>query len=152
MLWHIYPEELDQLTLQGAYQTLQGDPASKIPFLVWFMENPDSPLPLPGKIPLYHHDCLHLLLRQGFNSVGEAYIVGFSMGNDRRTRWYHLLIFKLVACFLYPYPYRFHPSDLRHFNAGAKRGRSTRMLDLSPSILSRWERSPLLELRQVLRL
>lgn len=149
MLWHIYPENLDQLTLREAYQTLQGDPASQIPFPVWLMENPDSPLSLPGKVSLYHHDCLHLLLKQGFNSVGEAYVVGFSMGNDRRTRWFHLWIFKLVAQFLYPDPYRFYPSDLKHFDAGARQGSNTRVLNLSQTFLSRRERTSLPELRHV---
>lgn len=64
MLWDIYPEELEVLTLHDAYLTLAGDPPSKIPFFVWLFENPRSPLALPGKIDLYQHDCLHLLLKK----------------------------------------------------------------------------------------
>jgi hypothetical protein len=71
MLWHNYPDHLDTFTLKDAYETLEGDPPSKIPFIVWLLENPKSPLALPGCIDLYNHDCIHLLLKQGFTYDGK---------------------------------------------------------------------------------
>lgn len=49
---------------------------------MWLLENPDSPLPFAGKIDLYRHDCLHLLLERGLSVEDEAFVVGFTMGND----------------------------------------------------------------------
>ena len=72
--------------LREALQSMGGDPPSSIPFLLWLLENPDSPIALPGKIDLYRHDCLHLLLDRGFSLYDEAFVVGFTMGNDVQTQ------------------------------------------------------------------
>ncbi len=67
-------------TLEAAIREINGDPASSIPFLVWLLENLASPIALPGKIDLYCHDCLHVLLNKGFSLEDEAFVVGFTMG------------------------------------------------------------------------
>jgi hypothetical protein len=139
MLWHKYPDHLDTLTLKAAYETLEGDPPSKIPFIVWLLENPDSPLSFPGCINLYGHDCIHLLLKQGFTSEGEAYVVGFTMGNDARTSQFHLMIFKLAAQILYPVKYRLNPSELETFERGFQVGRSVRIKNLNRTSFEQWE-------------
>lgn len=36
----------------------------EIPWIVRLLENPQSPLALSGKISLFDHDCLHILLNR----------------------------------------------------------------------------------------
>lgn len=96
------PQCLAQLTLAQAYNLIVGDCPAEIPFVVWLVENPDSPLPLPGKIHLRQHDYLHLLLRRGFAATDEAYVIGFTMGDDLRTERWHLWLYKLVSLLIYP--------------------------------------------------
>jgi hypothetical protein len=148
MLWHEYPESLDSQPLQSAYQTLQGDPSSKIPFIVWLLENPDSKLALPGSIDLYGHDCLHLLLKQGFTPSSEAYVVGFAMGNDVRTNKIHLLIFRFIAQFLYPSLYRLSSVDFDVFRQGFELGRKMRIENLNRRLCQEWHSNTLQEIRE----
>jgi hypothetical protein len=148
MLWHQYPEHLDALTLQKAYQTLDGDPPSKIPFLVWLLENPDSPLSLPGCIDLYGHDCIHLILRQGFTSGSEAYVVGFTMGNDVRISRMHIMVFKWAARVLYPEKYRLNDSDVEMFEKGFETGQKARIKNLNKFSFSSWHHKTLRDIRQ----
>jgi hypothetical protein len=148
MLWHEYPENLDSLPLQSAYQTLEGDPSSKIPFIVWLLENPDSKLALPGNIDLYGHDCLHLLLKQGFTASSEAYVVGFAMGNDVRTNKIHLLIFRFAAQFLYPSLYRLRSADFGMFKQGFELGKKIRIKNLNRILCQEWRSKTLQEIRE----
>jgi hypothetical protein len=148
MLWHEYPESLDSQPLQSAYQTLQGDPSYKIPFIVWLLENPDSKLALPGNIDLYGHDCLHLLLKQGFTAANEAYVVGFAMGNDVRTNRIHLLIFRFAAQFLYPSLYRLGSADFDIFRQGFELGKKMRIKNLNRILRQEWRSKTLQEIRE----
>lgn len=152
MLWENYPISLDQLTLHDAYLTLEGDAASKIPFLVWLFENPDSLIALPGNIDLYRHDCLHLLLKRGFSPSDEAYIVGFTMGNDPKICWPHIFVFELIARFLYPHPYRFRASDLQQFRQGVAHGKNAYTKGLNHANFTHWQSICLSQLRQTLGL
>ena len=146
------PNGAEPTYFHEAYLTLNGDPQSSIPFWVWIFENPDSPVSLPGKIDLYRHDCLHLLLQKGFDSTGEAFVLGFTMGNDRKTNWLHLLIIKIAAFVLYPYPYRFQASDLEHFNAGYAHGKNTSVKEINQIALDRLKDLPLVKIRADLRI
>jgi hypothetical protein len=130
MLWNTYPDELDYCTLQSAYEALQGDAPSSIPTIVWLMENPKSPFPLPGAIDLHGHDCMHLLLKQGFSDINEAYVVGFTMGNCSKLHPLHLSIFRFVAQYLYPHPYKIGKDELEFFEAGVSQGRSAPIKDI----------------------
>ena len=147
MLWHSYPENLDSFPLQKAYESLEGDPPSKIPFIIWLLENPDSPVALPGCINLYGHDCIHLLLRQGFTSKNEAYVVGFTMGNDVRTNQFHLMIFKFVARALYPEKYRIDASEIEYFERGFELGRKIHVKNLNRFPFSQWQAKTLQDIR-----
>jgi hypothetical protein len=147
MLWNKYPKTLDDLTLASAYKSLDGDPPSEIPWMVWLLENPSSPIAFPGNIDLFGHDCLHLLLKKGFTSESEAYVVGFTMGNDVRTTWFHLQIFKIFALFLYPPKYRMSFAELARLDRGFKVGRSTRIKNLNQIDLEEWNHKTLSELR-----
>jgi hypothetical protein len=110
--------------LGAALQALEGDDSASIPFMVRLLENPSSCLALPGSIDLYRHDCLHLLLGKGFSLDDEAYVVGFTMGNDPATNWLHLAIFRFCSWLLYPKPYRFSWRHFRAFREGVALGRS----------------------------
>jgi hypothetical protein len=147
MLWKKYPKKLDQMTLTEAYQSLQGDEQSDIPWIVWLLENPASPIALPGNIDLAGHDCLHLLLKKGFTSSSEAYVVGFTMGNDQRTKWFHFQFFKLAVLFLYPPKYRLSYAEINVLERGFKLGQRTLVKDLNQSDLAKWNTKTLEQLR-----
>jgi hypothetical protein len=153
MLWNIYPEVLDNLTLISAYQSLEGSYQIEIPWIVWLLENPASPLALPGNIDLFGHDCMHLLLKRGFTPAEEAYVVGFNMGNDLRTNWLHLLCFKIIACLIYPPKYRLKLAELPIFDQGYLRGRKTKVKkNLNQICLDDWSYKTLGEIRAEIEL
>ncbi|WP_373526067.1 hypothetical protein [Nostoc sp.] len=103
----------------------------KIPFVIWLLENPNSLLALPGKISLRHHDYIHILLGRGISPQDEAFVIGFTMGNDLKTNKLHLFIFKLSAKFIYPYPYNFSTLDLITFNLGFIYGRKIKIKNIN---------------------
>jgi hypothetical protein len=152
MLWKKYPKKLDKMTLTEAYKSLQGDEQSDIPWIVWLLENPASPIALPGNIDLAGHDCLHLLLKKGFTSASEAYVVGFTMGNDQRTKWFHFQFFKLAVRFLYPPKYRLSHSEISILERGFKLGQRTLVKDLNQADLIKWNTKTLEQLRSDLGL
>jgi hypothetical protein len=152
MLWSKYPEVLDDVTLAAAYQTLQGDPPAEIPWMVWLLENPASRCALPGNIDLFGHDCMHLLLKKGFSSADEAYVVGFTMGNNRCATWVHLLLFKVAAFFFYPPKYRLKYSELAILDRGFQLGRSNKIRNLNQLCLEDWQHKTLREIRTEINL
>ena len=107
--------------LGEAYQAIQRD--SQVPFRVWLLENPQSFMALPGNISLPNHDCLHLLLNRGFSPADEAFILGFTMGNDLDAGWLHIGLFKLASQFFYPQTYQFNREHLKRFDLGFLYGR-----------------------------
>lgn len=62
-------------SLRQAYQHFGGIQQSEVPWIIWLLENPDSPLALAGAIPLKEHDYLHLLLNRGKSPEDEAFIM-----------------------------------------------------------------------------
>lgn len=118
-----FEPEMAHQTLQEVYELLEGDEQDKIPFLVWLLENPASPLALPGKIDLRNHDYIHILLGRGQLAQDEAFVVGFTMGNDPKTAPWHVWLFKVFARFLYPKIYRLTPEHLKVFDLGFDYGR-----------------------------
>ncbi len=113
-------------TLSEALQEFSIDRPEEIPWIIRLLENPQSPIALPGKISLYNHDCLHILLDRKVTSSDEAFVIGFTMGNDPNTKPWHLKVFKFFSLYLYPHPYRFTYQDFYHFGLGFKYGRSKR--------------------------
>ena len=107
------------------------DSASAIPWQVRLLENSKSPLALPGDISLFNHDCLHILLGRDRSPESEAYVVGFTMGNDARCQRIHLWIFKIAALFFYPPKYRLRFSDLKEFDQGVADGRNLAIKNLN---------------------
>ena len=138
------------LTLKQAYAALEGDQETDIPFLVWLLENPDSPLALPGKIYLQNHDYIHILLGREQSAQDEAFVIGFTMGNDSKTNWLHLAIFKLFAKFLYPKIYRFSNAELQVFKLGFAYGRKLKTKHLNEFDFQSYQNETIASIRQKL--
>ncbi len=111
-------QEIGQLTLGEAYRSFVKDKQADIPFQVWMLENPASPIALPGNVDLYGHDCIHILLNRGMSNFDEAFVIGFTMGNCDEVEPRHISIFKLFSRFFYPNIYRFNQLHLRAFDLG----------------------------------
>jgi hypothetical protein len=110
-------------SLAQKYLDLKGDPPSKIPWIIWLLENPESPFSLGGSIDLRRHDYLHILFDKGFSNDDEAFIIGVTMGNDTSTNGFHYFIFKVASLFLYPPPYRFTVQNLKVFDKAVAIGK-----------------------------
>ena len=113
------------LTLREGYEQFvqDGDLEAEIPWIVQIFEHPRSPFSFPGSLPLFEHDCIHVLCGRDKSLYDEAFVIGMTMGNDSKTGWIHILLFKAIACFLYPKQYRFHPEHLVAFDLGFNYGR-----------------------------
>jgi len=106
---------------------------SKIHWLVWLLENPNSPVSLTGAIDLYNHDIIHILLDRGMEVRDEASVIGFTMGNSETTSSWVRWLFEFCARYLYPESYRFNEHDLLEFERGFAYGytRSRRNIHLA---------------------
>lgn len=111
-------------TLSQKVEKISLDSPEDIPWIVRLLENPESRLALPGKISLFNHDCLHLILEQPQSPQGKAFVIGFCMGNDSRANWIHIQIFKFSAHYIYPKDYRLYRQDFDYFDQGFKYGKS----------------------------
>ena len=95
-----------------------------ISWLVWLIENPKSPFHLHGAATLHDHDHIHVLLGRGQANDDEAFVIGFTMGNDDRTKSWEAKLFKFISRWLYPKSERFAKKQLKTFDSGFKYGRS----------------------------
>ena len=78
-----------------------------ISWLVWLIENPKSPFHLHGAVTLHDHDHIHVLLGRGQANDDEAFVIGFTMGNDDRTKSWESKLFKFISRWLYSKSERF---------------------------------------------
>ena len=97
---------------------------SEVPWLVWLMENPKSPIHLHGASALNDHDYVHVILDKGQANDDEAFVIGFTMGNDDRTKSWESKLFKFISRCLYPKGERFSKNQLKIFDSGFKYGQS----------------------------
>ena len=97
---------------------------SEVPWLVWLMENPKSPIHLHGASALNDHDYVHIILDKGQANDDEAFVIGFTMGNDDRTKEWEVKLFKFVSSKLYPKKERFTQEQLKIFDEGFMYGQS----------------------------
>jgi hypothetical protein len=74
----------DGLTLCSVYDGMPKDGADAVPWYVRLLENPRSPVALPGAIDLFGHDCLHIVLGRGLLAQDEAFVIGYTMGSAPR--------------------------------------------------------------------
>ena len=137
------------LTLKECLQNINGDEQSDIPFLVWLLENPESIFPLPGKINLYNHDCLHILLDRDISLVDEAFVVGFTMGSDLKTNRFHLAVFKILSSIFYPKQYKFNQEQFELFNIAFNYGRRLKVKNLNKLYFKAYEHKTVGELRKL---
>lgn len=139
-------------SLIHAYQKFGGINQSEVPWIIWLLENPESPVALAGAIPLKEHDYLHLLLKRGKSPEDEAFIIGFTMGNDVHLTKLQLWIFKLASRFLYPKNYRFTQHHFEIFDIGVKTGEQLQIKNLCRFNFSSVEGESLEKLRAVLKI
>lgn len=142
----------NSLTLGEAYKKFVGDRPSDIPFAIWLIENPDSPIALPGKISLAAHDCIHLLLNRGLSLEDEAFVIGFTMGNDDNTNRFYQLLFKFISMHFYPNKYRFNKSHLVDFDLGFALGKKTSFRNINLFDFSCYYSKTIAEIRLILNL
>lgn len=120
----------DHLTLGFVLESLPAIAASEVHWLIRLFENPASPLALPGAITLDRHDALHALLGRGLLLQDEAFVIGFTMGADRRVGERHRRAFHFVGTRLYRPPYRFVREQMRVFDLGFNLGLDNRHRNL----------------------
>jgi len=150
---HIAPDiyiDPNCCTLYDAVQQLATDSQADTPFIVWLLDYPNSPIALPGKIDLYGHDCLHAILNRGHSPPDEAFILGFTMGNDLQTTWLHKFLYKFAASTVYPKKYRFSWKDFQFFDAGFVYGRSIRCRNLNQLDFITYQNHTVSQVRQQL--
>jgi hypothetical protein len=109
--------ENGELRLRDLYRTLPAaaDPAGSMPWYVNTLENPRSPLAVPGAVDPFAHDCIHIVLGRGLLAQDEAFVVGFTMGAARAPGWQRRL-FRHCARHLYTERYRFSEQDAEVFD------------------------------------
>jgi hypothetical protein len=142
----------NRCTLHDAAQQLAIDTQADAPLIIWLFEHPNSPLALPGKIDLYGHDCLHAILNRGHSPADEAFIRGFTMGNDLQTTWLHKFLYKFAASTVYPKKYRFSWKDFQFFDAGFVYGRSIQLRNLNQLDFSTYQNYTVSQVRQQLKI
>ena len=98
--------------------------ADNIHWLIWLLENPKSPLHLHGACKLKNHDYIHVILNRGQAIEDEAFVIGFTMGNDDRTRIWEKKLFKFISHWLYPKNDRFTKKHLEIYDRGWEYGQS----------------------------
>ena len=97
---------------------------SEVPWLIWLMENPKSPIHLHGASALNDHDYVHIILDKGQANDDEAFVIGFTMGNDDRTKSWEVKLYKFISRWLYPKAEQFNKNQLKIFDSGFKYGQS----------------------------
>lgn len=97
------PNYSDDTVLKDAYQDMKSfviAESSDIPFIIQLFENPKYDFlrlgRLKGSIDLFGHDILHILLKQDMSLMGEAYVIGFTMGTSKKLK---ILILKFLNLF-----------------------------------------------------
>ena len=136
-------------TLKNVYQQADLDEQSDIPFVIRLFENPSSPMALPGKISLHNHDCLHILFGLGVTPQQEAFLIGFTMGNDDQTKSWHIKLFKFLSRFIYPLNYKFNLEELRIFDLGFEYGKKFKYRNLNLIDFKQFYELTIKELREL---
>jgi hypothetical protein len=90
--------------------------AERLPWLIKILENPKSPVALPGAVSLDDHDVMHVLLGMGIDPCHEAFVIGFTMGGSEHSKW-QIDLFLWLAGF-YPGVYKFQDYHRAWFMIG----------------------------------
>jgi len=150
MSWQAWKPEFDEdRRLKDVLAEMPRDNANKIPWQVWLLENPDSPINFPGAISLYRHDCMHVLLCASFWAEDEAFVVGFTMGTANwRWKWM-LKLFLWLTTWFYPGEYRWNKALKQDFLNGFYKGQRSGMRNLHEFPFEHYENVTLKELRNI---
>lgn len=119
------PFDDGERTLREVLASMPGDPADSIPWFVKLLENPASPIALPGAVDLFSHDCIHVLLGRGLGPADEAFVIGFTMGSSGQLFTWQAQLFRWCSAHLYRGRYRFSARDRAVFDLGVWLGRET---------------------------
>lgn len=109
----LIPLSAGEMTLQSALDTLLeiGNTSDEVPWIVKIMENPSFDFPpfsmFKGRVSLFQHDCIHLVLGRGTTLIDEAFTIGFTMGSSHEMSTMAAKLFGYVAGHWYPKAYRF---------------------------------------------
>jgi len=150
MAWRSWkPEFDDDKTLGKVLSEMPRDGADKIPWQVWLLENPSSPISFPGAITLRRHDAMHALLCTSFYAEDEAFTVGFTMGTAEWGHQWLLRLFMWLTTWFYPGEYRWNQNYLEHFLDGFHHGRNSGMYNLHDFPFEEYEHISLKNLREL---
>jgi hypothetical protein len=114
-----------------------GDQLSKIPMSMKILENPLSPVHLPGAVSLRRHDLIHILIGCDTTLEGEHFIVGFTMGAAQRLRPWHVSFFKWFVMHCYPVEYRSDGRGWKLFDLGVEMAGKMGVKDLHKAPLEK---------------
>lgn len=117
--------------LKEVINDMPGYEQKDIPLFVWLLENPKSPIAMPGYINLFNHDCIHILLGRGLLPQDEAFVIGFTMGNNTSVKKFHCSIFKFFSLYLYPKNFKLQKRDLFAFELGFNYGREREIKNIN---------------------
>ena len=112
-------------TLRQVLAGMPADPPQAIPWYVKLLENPRSPIALPGAIDLFGHDCIHVLLGRGLQSADEALVIGFTMGTSGQLARWQEHLFRWCSAHFYRGRFRFSVRDRAIFDLGVWMGRQS---------------------------
>ena len=143
-------DDIGQCSLKEAYSHFVLDLQGDIPLIIWLLENPQSVFALPGKVDLYGHDCIHLLLNRGKSNFDEAFVIGFTMGNCTELKDHHLKIFRMFATKLYPSKFRFNRYHMKSFELGLAYGESLETKNINQINFDMYSESKVQTLRESL--
>lgn len=121
----------DGTTLAEAYARMPGDDASVVPWYVRLLENPASPVALPGAIDLFGHDCIHIVLGRGTLPQDEAFVLGTTMGTVPALQRWQQKLFGFAAQNFYRGPWRLSASDRLLFDMAVEFARHQRIKPLN---------------------
>jgi hypothetical protein len=153
--WHI-PLSVQDWTLGMAYAHLQqiGLRQEQIPFIVQLIENPRFELPgieiFPGATDLPTHDCIHILLGRGLDSIDEAFVLGYTMGSTNRLNATEEALYTFFARNFYPEGYKFGDDEVRVFRDAVRLAYITGGASLAEVDYRQYDDKTLKELRQQL--
>lgn len=129
---HWYPGlSNDHESLSSLIDSLPGASDADIPAIVQSLENPASPMALPGAVTLKRHDVLHILLGRGLLDQDEAFVVGFTMGNASQFNQSDGAVMRNALEHIYPEPFRISGSKLTVFDIGVQAGKQIGVPDIA---------------------
>lgn len=126
------------LTLREVKDTMPAASPEEITWHVRLFENPASPVAFTGAIDLAPHDCIHVLLGRGLRGQDEAFVIGYTMGTNKDCPTWQFWVFKKLAYYFYPKPYKFRKTDLIAFDLGFALGQKCKTKNIQNMMLNNY--------------